>query len=148
MKFTCSVVIDLPIEKVIKLFDDPDNLIEWQDGFVAIEPISGTPGEPGAKSKLVYMIRDQEMEIIETLQVNNLPEEKAGLYEHKHMVNTMTTRFRSLGSNKTKYEAEVEYTKFIGFVPKLMAFLMPGVFKKQVQKWLDQFKSFVEGTAE
>ena len=60
MKFTCSVEIDLPIEKVIELYDDPDNLIEWQDGFVAIEPISGTPGAEGAKARMVYMMRDQE----------------------------------------------------------------------------------------
>ena len=148
MKFTCSVEIDLPVEKVVELYDDPENLIEWQDGFVAIEPISGTPGEEGAKSKMVYMIRDQEMEIIETIKVNNLPEEKTGLYEHKHMVNTMTSRFKEISPDKSLYEAEIEYTKFIGFVPKLMAFLMPGVFKKQTQKWLDQFKTFAESAAE
>lgn len=148
MKFTCSVEIDLPIEKVVVLFDNPKNLIEWQDGFVAIEPISGTPGEPGSKSKMIYMIGDREMEIIETIKVNNLPKEKTGIYEHVHMVNTMTTRFIELAPNKTKYEAEIEYTQFNGFVPKLMAFLMPGVFKKQTQKWLNQFKAFAENESQ
>ena len=144
MKFSCFVEIDLSIERVVELFDNPENLIEWQDGFVAIESIEGEPGKTGSKSKMVYMIRDQEMEIIETIQVNILPKEKTGLYEHKHMVNTMTTRFKELSADKTLYEAEIEYTKFIGFVPKLMAFLMPGVFKKQTQKWLNQFKTFAE----
>ena len=144
MKFTCSVEINLPIEEVVRLYDNPDNLIEWQDGFVAIESISGNSGEEGAKSKMVYMMRDQEMEIIETIKVNNLPEEKTGEYAHKHMVNTMTTRFKEISAHITLYEADVEYTKFIGFVPKMMAFLMPGVFKKQTQKWLNQFKKFAE----
>ena len=43
-KFTGSVVIDLPIEKVIELFDNPENIKDWQDGFVARRPISGTEG--------------------------------------------------------------------------------------------------------
>jgi hypothetical protein len=147
MKFTCSVEIDLPVKKVVELFDNTENLIEWQDGFINFEPISGTPGEAGSKAKMVYMIRDQEMEILETIKVKNLPEEMTCVYEHIHMVNTMTTRFKEISPNKTKYEAEIEYTKFIGFVPKLMAFLMPGVFKKQTQKWLNQFKAFAESAA-
>ncbi len=147
MKFTCSVEIDLPIKKVIELFDNPENLIEWQDGFVAIERINGIPGELGSKSRLIYMMRNKEMELIETIKVKKLPEEMIGLYEHKHMVNTMTTRFKEISPNKTKYESEIEYTKFNGFVPKLMAFLMPGVFKKQTQKWLNQFKAFAEREA-
>jgi hypothetical protein len=147
MKFTCSVEIDLPVEKVVELFDNPKNLIEWQDGFVAIEPISGAPGEPGSKSRMIYIIRDREMEIIETIKVKNLPTEMTGVYEHIHMVNTMTTRFKEIAPGKTKYEAEIEYTQFNGFVPKMMAFFMPGLFKKQTQKWLNQFKTFAERTA-
>ena len=84
------------------------------------------------------------MEIFETILIKNLPEIRKGLYEHKHMVNTMTSRFKEISPEKTLFEAEIEYTKFIGFVPKLMAFLMPGIFKKQTQKWLDQFKAFAE----
>jgi len=30
---------------------------------------------------------------------------------------------------------------------KMMAFLMPGMFKKQTQKWLNQFKEFAENVA-
>ena len=29
-------------------------------------------------------------------------------------------------------------------MPRLMATLMPGMFKRQTQKWLDQFKVFSE----
>lgn len=60
------------------------------------------------------------------------------------MTNTMTSRFSELGENKTEYTAEIEYTKFNGIIPKLMSMLFPGMFKKQSQKWLEQFKSFAE----
>jgi hypothetical protein len=48
----------------------------------------------------------------------------------------MTIRFIAMGENKTSYVAEIEYSKFNGFVPKMMVFLMPAVFKIQIQKSL------------
>lgn len=145
MKFSCSVDINQSLDKVVELFRDENNFKEWQDGFESIEHISGNKGEQGAKSKIIYNNRGRKMELIETIQVNKLPEEFSGLYEAKEMVNTMTSRFTSLGGNKTRYESEIEYISFHGFIPKMMAFLMPGLFKKQVQKWMDQFRDFVEG---
>jgi uncharacterized membrane protein len=144
MKFTCSVEINKPVEKVLELFDNTKNLKEWQDGFVSLEHLSGQPGEPGAKSKLIYKIGKREIELIETISIKNLPQEFSALYETKTMTNTMTNRFIPIGEEKTKYETEIEYTSFNGIMPKIMAFLMPGVFKKQTQKWLDQFKIFAE----
>jgi uncharacterized membrane protein len=144
MKFSCSVEINKPVEKVIELYDNTENLKKWQDGFVSLEHLSGKPGTPGAKSKLIYKIGKREIELIETISVKNLPHEFSALYETKTMVNTMTNRFIPIGEEKTKYETEIEYTRFNGVMPKMMAFLMPGVFKKQTQKWLNQFKVFAE----
>jgi hypothetical protein len=56
----------------------------------------------------------------------------------------MKSIFTSLGANETRYDAEIHYTKFKGFVVKVMVFLFPSFFKKQVQKWLNNFKIFVE----
>ncbi len=144
MKFKCSVEINQPIDKVVKKFKDENCLKEWQDGFESIEHISGNKGEAGAKSKIIYRANGRKIELQETINVNNLPEEFSGLYEAKEMVNTMTTRFVSLGKNKTRYESEIDYISFHGIIPKMMAFLMPGLFKRQVQKWMNQFRDFVE----
>ena len=140
MKFTCYTDIEAPLNKVIELFENPDNLKEWQDGFISIESISGTPGEVGSKSKLTY----EKLTLIETILRNELPEEFKANYEHKHMVNTMSCRFKKIDSNTTRFEQEINYTKFNGLAIKLMAKLFPGMFKKQVQKWLNQFKTFTE----
>ena len=77
-----------------------------------------------------------------------MPQEFSGTYEVKQMTNTMTNRFTSLDENTTQYQAEIEYTDFNGFMVKLMAFLMPRMFKKQTQKWLFQFKAFAERASE
>lgn len=140
MKFTCSIDINSNIAKVKEFFLNPDNLKHFQDGFIKKELISGAPGEKGAKSKMIY----EKLELTETIITNNLPEEFLALYEHKHMTNTMKVRFIELGDNQTCYISEIEYTKFNGFIVKLIAKLFPAMFKKQVQKWLVQFKNYVE----
>ena len=65
MKYTREVVIDLPRERVIELFDDADNLTKWQEGLQAFEHVSGEPGQPGAKSRLVYDYRGRRFEMTE-----------------------------------------------------------------------------------
>jgi len=144
MKFTCSIEINKPISKVVQLFENIENLKEWQDGFVSHKHLSGEPGKPGAKSQLNYHEGKRKMELIETIKVNNLPKEKIATYEHIHMVNDMKVSFTDLKNNKTRMDQEIEYTEFRSFVPKVLAFFFPGMFKKQVQKWLNQFKQFAE----
>jgi len=142
MKYTTQIEINLPVDRVIELFDNPDNLKHWQPGLQSFEPISGTPGQPGAKSRLKFKMGKREIEMIETVTVRNLPEEFSGTYEAKGVLNIVKNKFIPLSANKTKYVAEQEF-QFTGFM-KLMAWLMPGAFKKQSQKYLQQFKDFAE----
>lgn len=143
MKYTCSVHIDLPIDKVVALWEDESNFKEWQDGFERIEHISGIPNEKGAKAKIILNGK-RRIELLETILSVDLPNEKVALYEHSHMTNTQKTRFKAINEHKTQYISEVEYIKFNGFMIKLMAKLFPGKFKEQSQKWMNQFKVFAE----
>jgi uncharacterized membrane protein len=145
MRFKCQVDIDLPREKVIELFDSVDNLKHWQDGFISFEHLTGEPGEVGSTARMMYEMNGRPMELIETVTVKNFPDEFSGTYVHKHMTNSMVNKFEWLASDKTRWTAEIEYTQLNGFIIKMMAFLMPGMFKKQTQKWLNQFKAFAEG---
>ena len=145
MKYTCSIEINLPISKVVQLWENEDNFKEWQDGFKSIEHLSGTPHSIGAKSKIILEDK-RRIELLETIISTNLPEEKIALYEHIHMTNTQTTRFKKIDSHTTQYISEVEYTKFNGLMIKLMAKLFPSKFKAQSQKWMNQFKAFAEKT--
>ena len=80
------------------------------------------------------------MELMETIMVRNPPHKFSAIYEHEHMVNTMTDRFTSLDAKTTRWDAKLDYSKLNGIMPKLM----PGMFKRQTQEWLDQFKMFTE----
>ena len=43
MKYENSIVIQLPVARVIELFDNPDNMQYWQKGLQSFEHVSGTP---------------------------------------------------------------------------------------------------------
>ena len=144
MKFICSVTIQKPKELVASYFADPAHLGKYQDGFVRKELISGTIGSEGAISKMYYIYNKKEMDLTETILSNNLPDAFMAQYHHKSTDNTMKSTFIALNNSSTKYEAEIHYTAFRGFVIKVIAFLFPSFFKKQVDKWLLNFKLFLE----
>lgn len=142
MKYTIEIEINKPVSKVIELFDSVDNMYKWMEGLEKFEHLSGTPGEVGAKSKLTFKMKKRSMEMIETITVKNLPAEFSGTYDAKGVHNIVKNFFYDLTGNKTRYVSEQEF-QFKGFM-KLIAFLMPGLFKKQSMKHLEAFKKFVE----
>lgn len=142
MKYTLEIEIDKPVDEVIELFDNPDNMGKWMDGLLSFEPLSGTPGQPGAKSRLKFKMGTREIEMIETITTRNLPDEFSGTYKAKGVFNILKVTFVKVSDTKTKYIAEEEF-QFKGFM-KLMAFFMPGAFKKQSFKYMTAFKNFAE----
>ena len=142
MKYQNEIEIDLPVNKVVELFDNPENLKHWMPGLQSFEHISGTPGQPGAKSRLFYKMGKREIEMIETITNRNLPDEFAGTYEAKGVYNVVSNKFIPVATNKTKWVTDNEF-RFSGFM-KLMGWFMPGAFKKQSQQYLELFKTFAE----
>lgn len=143
--FTCTVDIDLPRTRVIELFDNPDNMKHWQDGFESFEHVAGNPGEPGAQSIVRYNMKGRKFELLETVIKRELPKQFHGTYEGHWGKNSMNNYFEELSPERTRWRAELEYTEVNSLMMKLMGFFMPGMFKRQTQKWLDQFKAFAEG---
>jgi carbon monoxide dehydrogenase subunit G len=142
MKYSTEIEIDLPVARVVELFDNPDNMKHWMEGLVSFEPLSGTPGQPGARSRLRFKMGRRELEMVETITVRNLPQEFSGTYEANGVINKSTNRFLPIGDSKTRYVSEQEFD-LTGFM-KLMGWLMPGAFKKQSLKYQQSFKRFAE----
>ena len=142
MKYSHSIDINLPRSKVIELFDNPDNLKEWQPGFVSFSHLSGEPGKEGAKSVLKYKMGKRELEMVETVLKRNLPDEFSGSYEMPGTYNAIQNYFTELDPQKTRWEFHSEF-KFSGLM-KFMAPLMKGSFKKQSLDFMQRFKSFAE----
>jgi len=144
MKYKGSIEIAKSREEVVKYFADPKYLGEYQDGFIAKNLISGELGKDGAISKMFYKFGNRDMELTETIIANRLPESFESSYHHRHMDNFMRCKFILLENNRTRYEYEFEYTRINWLMPKLMSILFPNMYRKQGEKWMRQFKDFVE----
>lgn len=142
MKYTCEIDIHLPLEKVVELFNDPENMKEWQPGLISMEHLSGTPGQPGAKSRLRYQMGKRQIEMIETITARKFPDEFSGTYEAKGVFNRQHNYFKRIGAQQTRWVSDCEF-QFSGFM-KIIAFFMPAAFKKQSMEYLEQFKAFAE----
>lgn len=143
MKFSCFVDIKLDRDEVTALFENSENMKFWQDGFVSFKRVSGGKGEVGSKSMILYNQNGRKMELKETLEVYNLPEELTGFYEHEMMDNRMQNLFSINADGTTRWTANIHYTRVKSFM-KIFVWLVPSMFQKQVQKWMDQFKHFAE----
>ena len=145
MKFTCTIDIDLPREKVVELYKDSSNLKEWQNGFQSAELISEKINKVSAKSLLKFKNgKKRTMDLEETILVSDFPNEFTGEYVHFQMTNTMRNIFTEIDENTTRWTANIAYTQFNSLSIRVIIKLFPKMFKKQSQKWLDQFKVFAE----
>jgi hypothetical protein len=140
-----TIEINLPANRVFELFMNKTNFKEWKKDFISYEFISGTPGEVGAVTKLVY----KRVTMFETITNKNFPNEIIAEYEHKRgektiMFHKASNHFASLSDNKTLLEVDMEITKIIGLLPKIIMTLMAGAGKRYAQTQLNQLKSFAE----
>lgn len=142
MKYTQMITINLPREEVVEKFSNPENFKHWQRGFVYFRPLSGNLGEVGSTNKLKYKMGKREVEMVETILRNDLPEELKATYDAKGVYNIQVNRFRKIDENTTEWISENEF-KFSGFM-KIIGFIMPGAFKKQSLHYMEDFKAYAE----
>ncbi len=142
MKYTLELTLDLPLDRVIELFDSSENLSKWQPGLKTFEPLSGEPGQAGAKSRLVYDENGRRIEMVETIIKRDLPDEFSALFEAKGVKNWTTNRFYADGPEKTRWVMDNEF-KLSGLMA-LMGIFMRGTFPKETMKHMNQFKTFAE----
>lgn len=143
MKYDLELDIQVPRPRVVALFDDPENLKEWQPGLLGHEALEGPPGEVGSTARLRYKMGKREIEMVETVTERDLPDTFAGTYEAKGVHNRVTNRFIEVDEATTRWHLETEFT-FTTLPMKIMGSLMPGTFKKQSRQFMEQFKAFAE----
>ena len=144
MKYEHEITIDAPLTEVIRLFNTSEYEKHWRPEPISVEHLSGTPRQPGAKTRMKFRMRNREFDMVETI-TSKAPQEFSGTYEADNMVNTIRHSFSPLGVDKTLYKTEVDYT-FKSLMPKIMSLVMPGFFKNQTYRYMTMFKDFVETT--
>jgi hypothetical protein len=153
MKYTVSMEIALPRERVAQLLADPAHLPMWLRGLVLHEPLSGVHGEVGTKSRVVFQTGQQEFEGTETItrrepvDLHGIPRESVVHFDReivgKGMWSAARERLTETGPETTLWVSENEY-RFSGLLMRLVGLLMPGTFRKQSLQHMQDFKAFAE----
>lgn len=142
MKYQEKIIINLPREEVVAKYSDPENMKHWQRGFISMKRINGEFGGDGSQNLLKYKMGKRNIEMTETILHNNLPDEYKATYDAKGVYNLQNNRFLQTAQGNTEWISDNEF-QFTGFM-KLFGWFMPGAFKKQSRKYMQDFKFFAE----
>ncbi len=143
MKFKLELPINKFKAEVWQAFDNAENLKKWQTTLTKFEPVSGTPGQPGAVSKLTYEEGGREFTLIEKITHSDEPNSFDGVYENNFADNVIKNMFVEQGKDQTLWVMETEFT-FKTLVMKIMGPLMKKNLVKRTQKDMERFKEMAE----
>lgn len=153
MKYTVSIEISLPRERVAQLLADPIHLPYWLRGLVLHEPLSGEHGEVGTVSRVVLQTGQRQMECTETItrrepeDLHGIPADRVVRFEREIIADGMWSaareRLTEAGAGTTLWERENEY-RFSSLPMRLLSPLMGGVFRTQSRLHMQDFKAFAE----
>ena len=143
MKYTTTVEIDVPRERVTALFANPDHYADWMESLVGLERLDGEPGQVGTRTRLDHKMGKRAVTMTETVTVCDLPDLWRATYEADGVWNEAVNRFTDLDGARTRWVMDTEFR--CKGIMWLMTTLMPGMFKKQTQATMEAFKAFAEG---
>jgi hypothetical protein len=143
MKFKLELPIHKPRADVWKAFDNTENIKKWQPTLIKFEPVSGTPGQPGAISKLTYEEGGREFTLIEKITHRDEPSSFDGIYENNFTDNIVRNKFIEHGQHQTLWVTETEF-RFKTLIMKIMGPMMKKNFIARTQKEMERFKEMAE----
>ena len=142
MRYKTEIIINLPRARVIELFDSFENLKKWQEGLISYEHISGEPGQPGAKTRLLYDMGRRRIEMIETITTRNMPDEFSGTYDASGVHNIVQNYFYAEGDT-TRWVLDSEF-QFHSYMRIMSIFIPNSSFRNQTRESMESFKRYAE----
>ena len=142
MKYTIDISINIPRERVIELFDNPDNLPKWQEGLKSLVLLEGKAGQEGSSSKMVYSMRKSDLVITETVIRRNFPDLYSVRYKSKGVHNEVVNHFSEPEPGQTIWKVINEFR--FGGMMALMAPFMKSAFTSNTLLNMERFKAFAE----
>lgn len=147
MKYTTETEIAAPLATVGDLVGDPARWIDWLEGLKEVEHLDGTPGEPGAESRLTFETGGTTMDFHGTVVERNLPDEYRLTMEAPHVLVTISTRLEAVTPETTRY-VSVQTFEFRGLRDRLLGQLMRPMFKRQTRRHVQNFKALAESSSD
>jgi uncharacterized protein YndB with AHSA1/START domain len=137
-----TVTVNASVDKVWDIFMNPDYLKHWLQGLVSIEHLNGPHGKKGSTSKMKFMERGKELEIIEKVLLVNPMQQYSFDMQHQGLSTLADVRFVSIG-HVTEIIQAVQFSPK-GIFMKLMMPFMKGAMEKRMTNDLKKLKEFIE----
>jgi hypothetical protein len=141
MKSIVEVDIDVPQARVAALFGNPENTPQWMDDVDRYEAISGEPGMPGSKYRLVP--RKGTMVFVATVLPSRLPDEFRLELQASGVVVSVTSRLVALSPSRTRLTSE-EVFRFKGLFRTVFGLLARAAIRSAHRRHIAAFKRFAE----
>lgn len=142
MKCKFEEIIDAELQTVWDAFDNADNMGRWQQNFASYTHESGTPGQPGAVSTLVFSEGKKKMVIKRTVTEKREPTFLAGTYESDHGTTIIVNHFEAVDEHTTRWTSWCNFT-FNGLM-RLVSPFVAGNIRKRTETDMQRFKLLVE----
>ncbi len=143
MKYISEILIKIPLKEFLDKLSNYNNMKYWQRGLESYEHISGEPGKLGAKMKFNYKFGNYKMYLIETITHSNFPNEYHVYHDTEGIHNIHQNYFEETPNGYTKWTFKSECIPTT-FSMRAKMLLMPWLYKKQILKYLEDFKNFAE----
>ena len=141
MKFKVEIPIRADLETVWQAFDDPDNMTRWQTTLKSFTHQSGSAGQPGAISELVYDENGKEVRIRETITERREPHFMAAVYDSKYSKALVINHFKPIDDG-TLWSMHSNH-QFKGIM-KLLSIFIAGSVKNRIAEDMNRFKLMLE----
>jgi len=139
MKSIFESEINIPQARLAELYANPENSTKWMLDVERYEPVSGSPGMPGFKFRLIP--KKGKMIFTATIISKNLPSEIKLNLDASNVNVIVTGKFISLPTGKTRFISEEVFT-FKGIFNKLFGLLAQSVVRKAHHKHMNDFIEF------
>jgi len=142
MKSVVDLEIHAPQARVAELFANPENSPQWMDDLSRYEAISGHPGMPGSRYRLVP--KQGAMIFVATVITRDLPRRAQVNLDSPKVTVVATGTFTALPQDRTRLVSEEVFT-FKGFVNKAFGVLARPAIRRAHRRHMQGFKRFAEG---
>jgi len=143
VKFKLELPLDKSRAEVWKAFDNPENMKKWQTTLISFERVSGTPGQPGAVSKLMFEENGRTFSLTERVTYRAELNRLDGVYENNFADNIVRNTFIEQGKDQTLWVLETEFA-FKTLLMRILGPLLKNNFVARTQRDMERFKGMVE----
>lgn len=107
MKFTLTTVIALPPHRVYDLLTSREGLQCMVPNYIDSEPLAGTPGQPGATTRLNFRTGNDRLTLIETIVDRSPPKLIANTYDLDAVLFSLIHQLAPTAAESTHWTCEV-----------------------------------------